>query len=66
MANSKYIEELIARDKAEPMDVYRWQTERFKNDPPVNICGKCKKVIELSFAFCPWCGQRIDKDNYKL
>ncbi|MEE0897843.1 MAG: hypothetical protein U0L88_09495 [Acutalibacteraceae bacterium] len=66
MANSKYIEELIARDKAEPMGEYHWKTEKTKNDPPAKLCGKCDRVIDLAFTFCPWCGQRIDKNNYKL
>lgn len=66
MANSKYIEELIERDKAEPMSKYYWQTEELKNDPPADLCGKCNSAISLNFTFCPWCGQRIDKANYKL
>lgn len=66
MADKKYIEELIERDKPKPMGVYYWQTEAFKNDPPLDTCGVCNRGIGEDFVFCPICGNRIDKNNYKI
>lgn len=66
MANSKYIEELIERDKPKPMGLYYWQSEMHKNEPPIDTCGVCDTVIGKFDVFCATCGNRIDKDNYKL
>lgn len=67
MANSKYIEELIERDKPMPMGRYYWSTEEFKNDPPLDECGVCGHIIHPEYDnFCSRCGQRIMKDVYKL
>ena len=61
-----YIAMLKERDKPMPMGKYFWQTERFKDDPPVNICGNCGEYVADNYVFCPKCGQRVDHENYKL
>lgn len=66
MANDKYIEELIERDKAKPMGRYFWKTEKWKNDPPADTCGVCGRVLSDDWTFCPVCGNRIDTENYKI
>lgn len=60
------IKALIERDKPMPMGKYYFQTAPFKDDPPTDTCGKCDKTVADAFTFCPWCGQRIDHDTYKL
>lgn len=66
MTDKAYIKELIERDKPKPMGIYYWKSEMFKNDPPVDQCGVCNRIIAEDFVFCPICGNRIDKDNYKI
>lgn len=66
MTDKEYVKMLKERDKAMPMGRYYFQSERFKNDPPVDECGKCGRVLGESYVFCPICGQRIDRENYKL
>ena len=61
-----YITILKERDKAMPMGRYFWISEELKNEPPVDICGKCNRVLGEDYVFCPKCGQRIAKDLYKL
>ena len=66
MAND-YIETLKKRDKALPMRRYYWKSEKFKNDPPADICPLCETIISLEeYQFCPVCGQRLDRDNYEF
>lgn len=57
---------LVRRDYPKPMGRYYWQTEQFKNDPPANTCGACGKALSDEYVFCPYCGQRIDRENYAL
>lgn len=60
------INELIERDMPKPMGRYYWQTEQFENDPPANTCGACGRAVSDEYVFCPYCGQRIDRENYLL
>jgi len=32
------------------------------------VCGKCGNEIDMTFGWCPWCGQAIDwsKTNVKV
>lgn len=66
MTDREYIKTLEERDKAMPMGKFYFTSGRFKDDPPVDTCGICEHVVQAEWSFCPWCGQRIDQDNYKL
>ena len=65
MADKDYIETLIERDKAMPMGRYYYQSKAFKDDPPEDTCPLCGYIVN-GYNFCPMCGQRLDKENYKL
>lgn len=66
MTDKEYVKMLKERDEPMPMDRYFWTSKRFAKDPPADSCGKCGRVIAPSYEFCPRCGQRIDRENYKL
>ena len=61
-----YIATLKDRDRALPMDRYFWKSKDMKDEPPVDLCGKCGRILMADYVFCPICGQRIDKENSKL
>lgn len=67
MTDKEYIKMLKERDKAMPMGRYIWTTEAYKDRMPSDLCGNCGRMLYLDdYVFCPVCGQRIDRDNYKL
>lgn len=64
MANKELINELLERDKPMPMGRYEF---KYVEAEPFDMCGKCGSVIHPNvYIFCPYCGQRIDPENYKL
>lgn len=66
MADKKLIDELLERNKPMPMGRYFFQSEEYKDHKPLDECGACGETIIDKWTFCPYCGQRIDRDNYKL
>ena len=66
MSEKDYIKMLKERDKPMPMKQYFWQTEQFKDDPPIDLCGACGETLGIIEKFCGECGQRIDRENYQL
>lgn len=66
MNDESYVRSLKERDKPMPMGKYEWSSERYSSRMPSDICGKCGRMIYLDdYVFCPVCGQRIDRNNYK-
>lgn len=66
MANKEFIELLKARDTAMPLKRFHWQGES-KVLEPLDICPRCEWPIVYHLkeaVFCPFCGQRLDVDNY--
>ena len=64
MANSKYIEELIERDKAKPVKKYVPITEGLE---PWAMCPSCGRLLLGSKAkFCDQCGQRVDINTWEV
>lgn len=56
------INELISRDEAKPAI-----KKTFTNsDIELLNCPVCEDLLMESNNFCPWCGQRIDKENIAL
>ena len=66
MNDKEYIKALKERDKPMPMGRYYFKSEAMKNEPPADTCGKCDQRLSAFYVFCPVCGQKIDKLNYKL
>lgn len=56
---------LVRRDYPKPMGRYIW-TGEYAHKEPSNTCGVCDRVLSDEYVFCPYCGQRIDRENYAL
>lgn len=56
---------LVRRDYPKPMGRYIWKGE-YADKAPSNTCGVCDRVLGDEYVFCPYCGQRIDRENYAL
>lgn len=66
MADKKLIDELLERNEPMPMGRFYFKSEEYKHEKPLDECGACEEIIINDWSFCPYCGQRIDHDNYKL
>ena len=57
----KILWKLVERDT--PLKVITlysgWSGNEFL-EPPIYGCPVCKEEIHISFALCPYCGQRLD------
>lgn len=56
---------LVRRDYPKPMGKYFWKGE-YAHKEPSNTCGVCDRVLSDEYVFCPYCGQRIDREHYAL
>ncbi len=61
--------ELIRRDEAKPVIVktYDFKLKDGSDPRPDEICPSCRKALTyVDGEFCPYCGQRVDKENEAL
>ena len=66
MADKDYIKTLIKRDEPMAMKGFERRYREAKHKDPIDLCGNCGDVIIDRWAFCPYCGQRIDHENYQF
>lgn len=61
--NDEKIKELIERDKAKPL--VKSKVLIREDGKPHGKCPICDyPILFTTFAFCPMCGQRLDKENW--
>lgn len=60
----KEFKELVERDTARAMKQYVFKA---LDRPPLDECPVCEKpIISDEYKFCPYCGQRLDRENYEF
>ena len=66
MTDKEYIKMLKERDKPMPMKGFERRYRDLRHKDPIDLCGNCEEVIIDRYAFCPYCGQRVDHENYQF
>ncbi len=62
-----YINDLLEKDMPTPMGRFKYKSDALKDMPAMDACGRCGEPITGGhWKFCPHCGTRIDRENYKL
>lgn len=65
MTNKEYIKMLKERDEAKPL--IKSEVILREDGKPHGLCPNCKyPALYSGYVFCPYCGQRWDRDNWAL